>query len=227
METNNVDLRGVNTNLSYFTLRKIIGWTGLLLPWIVWAAAWSYENSLSAYYYTRANVLFTGILILCGVFLISYKGYQKKEEKISDNIITWIAGILILIVVAIPAQYNDFASGDCPTPVCHGNALLGGIHFGCAAIFLVAIGYLSIFNFTRGNKPFTEGKIKRNRIYRICGYGMWVTLGVAGIMLFILNMGERWPRLILWVEIIDLLFFGVSWLVKGKALSGLGILNED
>jgi hypothetical protein len=227
METNKIDLRGVNTNLSYFTLRKIIGWTGLLLPWIVWASAWSYENSLSAYYYTRANVLFVGILTLCGVFLISYRGYQKEDEKISDNIITWIAGILILIVVAVPAQYSGASCGACPTPVCHDNPLLGAIHFGCAAIFLVAMGYLSIFNFTRGDKPFSEDKLKRNRIYKICGYGMWVTLGVAGILIFILHVDEIWRHLILWVEIIDLLFFGISWLVKGKALADLGILKED
>ncbi len=226
METNNEDPRGVNTNLSYFTLRKVIGWCGMLLPWVTWGVAWSYENSLSAYYYTRSNIILTSILVLCGVFLISYRGYEQKDEKLSDNIITWIAGILILIVTAVPAQYNG-AIGDCPTPICHKSLLLGSIHFGCAAIFLVAMGYLALFNFTRGEKPFSDDKIKRNRIYKICGIGMWGTLGIAGIMIFIFHLDDRWRHLILWVEIIDLIFFGVSWLVKGKALAALGILEDD
>lgn len=50
-------VRGINTNLSYFTLRKVIGWSGLLLPWLAWIVAWSYQSSISDYYYTRSGEL--------------------------------------------------------------------------------------------------------------------------------------------------------------------------
>jgi len=36
----------MNTNLSYFTLRKIIGWSGLLLTWLVWLIAGIFKPSI-------------------------------------------------------------------------------------------------------------------------------------------------------------------------------------
>lgn len=218
------DLKGVNTNLSYFTLRKIIGWCGILLPWGVWLLAWSYEPSISDYYYTRTGVLFTGVLFLIGVFLISYRGYEQEDEKISDNVITWIGGILIIIVALVPTPFQ-YCICKCPTPICHKSDFWGFIHFSSAALFFISMGYLSVFNFTRGKKPYSNGKILRNRIYKFCGISIWVVLGITGIIK-LTSLKETFEHLILWVEIILLILFGVSWFVKGKALVDLG-LQED
>lgn len=220
------DLRGVNTNLSYFTLRKIIGWSGVLLPWLVWLLAWKYEPSISDYYYTRSGVLFTSVLTLVGVFLISYRGYEQEDEKLSDNVITWVGGILIIIVAAVPTPLIP-GYDACPTPICHQSDLWGSIHFGSAALFFVAMGYLSRYNFTRGKEPFSKDKMMRNKIYKFCGLGMWTVLAIAGIMIFVLKLNETLTHLVLWVEVILLILFGISWLVKGKALVDLGIQKDD
>ncbi|HKK39068.1 MAG TPA: hypothetical protein VJ949_06605 [Cryomorphaceae bacterium] len=218
-------LRAINTNLSYFTLRKLIGWLGLLLPWAVWAIAGSNENSISDYYYTVSGVLFTSVLTLVGAFLISYRGYDKADETLSDNVLTWIGGILILIVAAIPTPY-DGGAGGCPTPICLVNDAWGWVHFGAAVLFFVTMGHMSAFHFTKGNKPFTAQKLKRNQIYRFCGYGMWVVLLITGI-LWILEDRIPIPRLIFWSEVILLVLFGTCWLVKGKGLVDLNIQHEE
>ena len=223
METN---LKGVNTNISYFTMRKIIGWSGLLLPWAVWLIAWSYQPSISDYYYTRSGVLFTSVLTLVGVFLISYRGFEITDEKISDNVITWIGGILIIIVAAIPTKY-EITDVGCPTPICNHSELLSFIHLSSASAFFVAMGYLSLFHFTRGPKTISDGKQIRNIIYRSCGIGMWTVIGLAGVMIFILRLNDTYTHLVFWIEVILLNLFGISWLVKGKALVDLGIQKEN
>ncbi len=222
----NTEPRSVNTNLSYFTLRKIIGWSGLLLPWAIWLVDWSYQPSISDYYYTTSGVLFTSVITLVGAFLISYRGYEQTDEKVSDNVLTWIGGILILIVAAVPTPYLGSVD-DCPTPICHDSDLWGTVHFGSAAAFFIVMGYLSVFHFTRGSKPFTQGKRTRNRIYRFCGIGMWVVLGLTGLLKFVILKEDSPKHLIFWVEVIMLVLFGSSWLVKGKALVDLKIQSED
>ena len=226
MGSEEIGLRAINTNLTYFTLRKIIGWSGLLLPWLVWLIAWSYQPSISDYYYTRSGILFTSLLTLVGAFLISYRGYDRKTEKVSDNIITWVGGILIIIVALVPTPF-EWASCYCPTPICHNSTLWGFIHFGSAAGFFACMGYLSIYRFTKGDEPFEKDKRRRNRIYRTCGIGMWVILGIAGILIFIFDISEEFSHFVFWVEVVLLILFGTSWLVKGKGLVDLGIQKDD
>jgi hypothetical protein len=222
---NDQNLRAVNTNLSYFTLRKLIGWLGLVLPWAVWIIAWCDQDSISDYYYTRSGVLFTSVLTLVGTFLISYRGYDKKDEMVSDNVLTWIGGILIILVAAVPTPYmGELAS--CPTPICFEKEFWGYIHFGSASLFFVVMGYLSAFHFVKGAKPYTPDKIKRNYIYRFCGYGLWVVLALTGVLIL---LEEQLPiaRLVFWSEVALLVLFGASWLVKGKGLVDLGIQSEE
>lgn len=223
---NQKKVKGVNTNVSYLTLRKIIGWCGLLLPWAVWAIALSYQPSISDYYYTRSGVLFTSILSLLGVFLISYRGYEKLAgEKVSDNLVTWLGGIFILIVAAIPTPFiGDI--GNCPTPICHQDEIWGMIHFASAVLFFAVMGYMSAFHFVRGAKPFDSPKLLRNRIYRFCGYGIGIVLAIAGIAIFAFKLNDKMEHFIFWLEIVLLTLFGISWMVKGKALVDLGIQKE-
>jgi len=219
--------RGVNTNLSYLSLRKLIGYLGLFLPFIVWAMAWKYDSSISHYFYTRAGVVFTSVLTLCGAFLISYRGYAREEEQLSDNVITWIGGILIIIVALVPTMYGDVEDCHCGNiPTCHCSKIWGAIHFGSAVLFFVSMGYLSVFRFTRGDKPFSTKKIRRNKIYLVCGLAMWLILAFAGIMLLFFKEATG-VHFIFWVEVALLVFFGISWLVKGKALVDLGLQKEE
>ena len=70
--------------ISYYTLRKAIGWLGLLMPIIVrWGAKLLEKipshDSISAYYYTSMRDVFVGVLAAIGVFLFCYRGPDKKD----------------------------------------------------------------------------------------------------------------------------------------------------
>jgi len=52
-------------------------------------------------------------------------------------------------------------------------------HFVSAAVFLLALAFMSLFLFTKSDQPVskrTEGKKNRNRVYRTCGVIMLLAL---------------------------------------------------
>jgi len=131
-----------NKIISYLTLRKAIGYLGMLLAPIlvltVLILEGHVEQSISAYYNTAMRDVMVGILITSGAFLISYRGYDLK-----DNIISWISGISA-IGVALFSVYQ---------PIIHGIF---------AGVFFLSLAYMAYFQ-------FTLGKSRRNNvIYKIC-----------------------------------------------------------
>lgn len=208
-------------HLSYLRLRRLIGICGLALPIFSSIVIGDILPSISHYYYSNANILFVGILSILGVFLISYKGYDPEEELISDNIVTTIGGIAILLVVIIPGKYvwTDFPtswnySTDCPTFYCTDvDSVFRIVHFISAGVFFLAMSWLSIFNFTKGSNA------KANKVFRICGIGIFAILLITLLVELILKLKTS-EYFIFIVECIMLLLFAVSWLVKGKVLRG-------
>ena len=88
--------------VSYFTLRKLIGWMGILVPFIVALLKWilfrgGLGSSVSGYSHTNVGRVFVGTLCSIGVFLLAYKGYKRLDrDKIyqsSDNIVNNLAGV--------------------------------------------------------------------------------------------------------------------------------------
>ncbi|NVJ46832.1 MAG: hypothetical protein HWE21_04535 [Cytophagia bacterium] len=219
-----------NTNLSYYRIRKWIGTFGILLPIFAPIIADEKLTSISHYYYTEAGVFFTSLLILIGVFLASYHGYDKV-----DNIITWVGGISIALVAIIPTPLDECCTGIGPTPICscEGDMLLGFIppqiiHFGGAVLFFICMAIMCVRQFTQGDKS-EPGKKWRNLIYNICGYGIFATLGYSGVMIFGGYVAEE-SRFIFRVEVVMLVLFAAAWLLKGEALkdidNGLEFIKE-
>lgn len=211
-----------NTNLSYYRIRKWIGTFGLVLPILAPLIAKEKLSSISHYYYTESGILFTSLLLLIGVFLASYYGYDKV-----DNIITWIGGLSIALVAIIPTPL-ELCCEPCrhPTPICScetdrflGFIPPGVIHFGSAVLFFISMAVMLIRQFTKGD-PNTPGKTLYNFVYRVCGYGILLTLAFAGIMIFCFHADED-TRFIFWVEVVMLVLFATAWLLKGKVLEDL------
>ncbi len=205
-------------NITHLKLRKILGILGILLPFIlVLGNNLHLEPSISQFYYTRVCIVFTGILIAFGLFLFAYRGYEKETEKISDNWLTNLAGLLAILSALIPTSYN---SHEYIAPNGHDSKIFSTIHLVCAGGFLIIMGWLSLFRFTKGDITVPL-KRKRNRLYRVCGIGVfaallfialsiWCNLNLTGVDVF---TGET----------VALLFFGTAWLVKSKALKDFGL----
>jgi hypothetical protein len=211
-------------NVSQLELRRNLGILGITLPLVlVVGNKFHIENSLSAFYYTNMSVYFTGVLFAFGMFLFSYKGYTKEKEKFSDNLITNIAGVLAIITALIPAKCY---SQECPYANSHHSQLLGGIHFGSAAIFFLITAWMSYFRFTKRDDNIEDPEIiqlknKRNWIFKICGIGILVTLVLLALA-FLFDPDLTGFDTFLG-ETIVLIFFGSAWLVKAKALKKFGL----
>ena len=84
-------------------LRVLIGWLGMLLPWIVVLLIGYIPASISATWYTNACTVFMIILGSASFLLISYKGYEKI-----DDILLTCSGIAGLGICLFPCA-NTYA----------------------------------------------------------------------------------------------------------------------
>ena len=213
-ETNKPDPRLISFN----TLRKTIGWLGILLPLalllenFIFTDCCCIQDSISHYYYTVAGNLFVGTLCAVAMFLIAYRGYPDDK----DSILTTLAGIFALGIAFFPT--NDNSSNSCAILHLPDSNVRRIVHFTCATIFFLLLAGISYYFFTRSGGKKTNKKIVRNKIYRTCAILIVVFVaGIAGYAIFAnrLQSIEKYHP-IFWLEWGALLSFGTSWLVKGE-----------
>ncbi len=192
---------------SYLSLRKAVGWIGILLPFaLVLGNMAIYGNStilqsISIYYHTGMRDLFVGALCAIALFLFFYRGYDR-----TDDIMANLAALMALGVAFFPTMKSGRPDW------------VAWVHLISAASFFVILALFSLFLFTRGEKRPTAMKLRRNVVYRLCGVVMLLSL--ASILLFMLiskgnNSGSRFVFI---AETVTLIAFGVSWLTKGGTL---------
>jgi hypothetical protein len=112
--------------------------------------------------------------------------------------------------------------------------LYGYVHLAAAALLFLILGYVSFALFTRtdpsGAKAATKEKLRRNRIYRVCGIVIWLSLAAYGIYALAAWISpaaagvvwlDHWRWFLFAVEATCLVAFGFSWLLKGDGVPGL------
>lgn len=192
--------------ISYYTLRILIGATGILLPLLVVIGKWvsdktpALEYSISDYYDNgAAGDILVGILFVLGFFLLTYKG----PEKI-DNITADVGCVAALGVALFPTTATGWVHI---------------LHFVFAmSLFSVFIFFsLILFRKTDPFKPMTPEKKNRNYIYLSCGIIMIICIvAIAGTILLIdYSISEKY-KLVYWFESIALVAFGISWITKSE-----------
>jgi len=205
-------------DLSSAAYRQLIGYLGLVLPFILWLVAgvrpteglppWQLLESVSSYYYTGAVSAFVGVLAALGAFLVTYRGY-KNEYRWRDRVAGVVAGIAAVLVALFPT------AGPTGLPVLSWwTKLTGIIHYIAAATLFCSFIFFSLFLFRKSKpgsgKTLTMSKRVRNGIHTFCGIAMAVCIAWAGIA-SLMNEPIFWP------EALALEFFAVSWLAKGRA----------
>ena len=186
-------------------LRCLIGWLGMLLPWIVVLLLGRFPDSISSTYYTwQAGAVFMIVLGSASILLMYYDGYSKV-----DDVLNTIGGFLGLGVCLFPCFAKMDYVGTFQLPVNVSNVL----HNISAVGFFLILAFNSLFLFTRSGGNMTAKKKARNVIYRVCGCGM-----IGAFALFIL---PNFYIKIWLIETIALTFFGVSWLTKANAYKWL------
>jgi hypothetical protein len=201
--------------ISYLGLRKAVGILGTLLPFVLAIGLFiifgkDLQASLSDYYHTEMRNVFVGTLCAIGVFLLSYRGYERKDD---------IAGDLACVFAIGTALYPTTPEVN-PLP---SDKVIGVIHFIFAGLFFITLAYFSLGLFTKTDptRTPTPQKLMRNRVYVVCGYT--ILAAIALIAIYIVLPSEIRTYLdqikpVFWLESIAVVAFGISWLVKGEAI---------
>ncbi|HEX2957860.1 MAG TPA: hypothetical protein VHO70_13575 [Chitinispirillaceae bacterium] len=205
--------------ISYKNLRRLIGILGIALPVICLAGflftGVTIQPSISHYYYTNVRDAFIGILIGVSMFLITYDGYTKTDDWITNFTGFFGFGIALFpcLYLVNPSMHVGFFNLS--------SNVSDYIHLTCAVLFFALLAYNSIFLFTKtgsGGK-MTANKKKRNVLFVICG----AVILAALLTLFVLRwtLGEvvyNSKPIVFTLESVMLIAFGVSWLVKGETM---------
>ena len=207
----------------YLRIRNLCGLLGIILPWLALFSAGIAPHpgdewwwSISATYYQSPALV--GVLVPACIVLMSYIGYDT-----TDNLLTSAAGLLGLGIVLFPCKVSWIPAG---TPVGFFQVPMETshiLHTICAALFFIVIACNSIFQFTKSGPVMTERKKLRNRIYRFCGYGMFV-MEAAAVAARLLGAPGYF---VMFVEIVLLLLFGIAWLIKGEAFPFLNDIKTE
>ena len=203
-------------DLSQRDHRRLIGVLGLFLPALLIVVAglrptnglppWALLSSVSAYYYTGAVVILVGILFALSLFLFTYGGYQGV---VADRVVGWIAGASAVGVAVFPTSAPDPLSA-----ASWWRDASGVVHHISAIVLFTAFILFAIWLFRKSSVPKRQDrpldKRRRDDICLVCGLVMIASVLWAGSSMF-----TKAP--IFWPEVIAILAFAISWLVKGEA----------
>ncbi len=203
--------------ISASALMKSVGILAFAFPIIVVLVAAIFQNceliqnSISAYYHTVSRNVFVGVLCSIAFSLFAYKGYDSL-----DNILANVGALCALGIAFFPTSVGKPFTGCIPKAIETG--IDGKIHFICAAVLFILLGYFSAFMFTKSGSTMTKQKIKRNTIYKICGYLIFFYIFVLILYYFVLR--NNFPaisnyRPVYVMETLSLWTFATSWLTKG------------
>jgi hypothetical protein len=199
--------------LSYLGLRKAIGIIGTSLPFVLAFGKMLLESpgiqsSISAYYYTDMRDVFVGSLCAIAVFLMSYRGYDRRDHLAGDLACAFAIGVALF-----PTTPEGNATSQ--------TAVIGAIHIICAFSFFLTLAYFSLvlFRKTDPNKSPSRRKLQRNMIYTVCGYTILVSIAMIAILaLFPHNAPVKKLDPFFWLESLAVVAFGISWLTKGETI---------
>lgn len=210
--------------LSFLSVRRAIGALGFFLPLALLTAslfeAGGLRTSLSAYYYSPMREVFVGTLIAQAVFLWSYEGFRPRpDEWITDKSMARLAAVSVALVALVPTGGPEV---PCTALQCVIGAPTGAlVHLVAAALFFGALAVFCLVLFVKGT---VDGPDKRaaNRIYRICGWTIVVSIALIG-MLFVTGLDDALAHLrpVFWLETLATFAFATSWAVKGDSLHAL------
>ncbi|MFO7659051.1 MAG: hypothetical protein R6W78_18475 [Bacteroidales bacterium] len=219
-----------NDIASYRRIRRAIGYLGISLPIILVIMSLipffktPVQSSISSYYYSNLREIFTGTLCAVGLFLIRYTGFKSSAFWKNDNLLTNIAGYLAFGVAFFPVNPDNWAE-KVYTLVPLNIKLIGYMHYGFASLFFLVLAIISINVFTIGQKAddkIRKSLINENNIYKGSGYLMLFFIGLIPVFSYL----RLFSSSTLLLEALALILFGISWLVKGRALGDSGKIGE-
>jgi hypothetical protein len=203
---------------SFLALRKAVGFIGKVLPFVLLLAHRGRLGSVSEGYYTAGSALFVAGVCAIGIFLLFYRGYGCRER-----IASLVAGAAALVVGQVPcacARAAEPASlwGWGPS---YAASAWPTVHLLAAAVLFCVLALFCLWLFPMSDAPphANRKKNQRSLTYYICGSV------IAGCLLapVVHHSFFQWLGRdgVFWLEAAMLIAFGISWAVKGQAITFL------
>jgi hypothetical protein len=201
---------------SYLLLRKAIGWIGTLLPVVLIVGDAAFTStplpvSLSDYYYTPMRNIFVGSLCVLGVFLVLY-----DVGVLADRWITNVAGVGALGVA--------FLAGSPEVPhLSTTQEVVGDLHVFFASVAFLAFS-VTMWRFARADSDGPDAPAPspgEANFYRVSAGVMLGFVILSGLAILLPISFQHATLLLFDFEALAIITFGVSWLVKGRALRSL------
>lgn len=197
--------------MDYLSLRKAVGIIGVALPLVlafgnIILHGLGILHSISQYYYSDLRNVFVGSLCAIGVFLMSTKGYDRR-----DAIAGVLASVFAIGVALLPTTPDIGATAE--------DRIIGALHLTSASLLFLTFAYFCFKLFTRTSGDPTPRKLIRNRVYRISGTIILACIAlIALVHIPALETALEPVRPVFWLEAIAVMTFGVAWLTKGEAI---------
>lgn len=216
---------------SYLNLRLCIGVLGLALALILRIGSAIFPPdpySVSAYYYSAMRNILVVSLCVLGAFLLTYKGYDKLDSRITN-----VCGAAAIGVALFPTSNPGFK----PTWVGHVHPVLAGIALAGQALMALQFTQSGrrdetarwlddvkrmlralIFRYAPRVHDEHGKKLTRNRIYSACFWLIIIGVVLALAQNFWSGSAKAETQWLFWFESLSIASFGVAWLVKGETL---------
>ncbi|MFQ5438727.1 MAG: hypothetical protein ACE5DK_07850 [Paracoccaceae bacterium] len=223
---------------THFGLRMTVGTLGLAIPILLFltsalAPGVAQQPSISHYYYTPMRDALMGALFAVAVFLLAYRGYRPLDgEWLTDRRLSLIAGCGLIAVVVMPAAAIPGLGhpGDIPSLAAFFSpriVLVAWIHRIGAALFMGALGIMSLVNFRRDRfaPRYSAGLPAHVRAEHLVFVGAGVAM-LGAVALIALEFalgpgGEFFANSTFWLESLGVFSFGCAWVTKTKILRKL------
>jgi hypothetical protein len=204
-----LDHSGQQDSITVRRLRRGIGVVGLALPVVLivgnLVVSGRLLGSISASYHSELRDVFVGAMCAIGSFLVAYR-YAKPDDKWSTA-----AGVLAVVVALFHTTDERVAQ------VTAADKVVRGVHVVAAAALFLVMAYFCIALFTKQHRP-TPQKLRRNTVYRICGWVIIASVGLALASNLLPYATRDSIKPLLWCETIAVLAFGLAWMVKGETI---------
>lgn len=215
---------------SYLLLRIFIGAIGISLPILTYFGTallpgghfGTVRGSLSAYYYSGMREYFTCALAITGVFLVTYKAFQRGLE----NYITLVAGFAVVLVAFFPTDRpSGTDAGLTPLQDAFGETAVATVHFVSAILFIASLAVISYFFGEREGKRAARPGHRSPEFWKTLHRSCAGAIVVAGAFYVARKFGHlpcgSWiDAHDLWLtEVVAVAAFATSWLFKGWEIS--------
>jgi amino acid transporter len=146
-----------------------------------------------------------------GLFLIAHGLASLKPYGLLDCMVNIAAGVFAILIASFPCLtvLVDIA-GVYPIPI----KTSATIHNISAALFFGLRAFNILVLFTKSDGNPTPEKLKRNKVYKVCGF---VIVGFMAFQAVTSGLALHGPYTMA-NEIVMLTFDGISWLIKSEAM---------